>query len=169
MTINNLLRLIMVSLTLLALPACANEMRMAHNGFSFGDYGGEENQDIEILNYRYGDDKTAPTRPSDDQLATGHIPQRMYMGTFSPPGDSLYVKWRVLSTGKAYEDTVDLKSRLPSDMNNKEIHFLIKGPQLYVYLIWQKEGHTRGEPDCPARVSFDSKCAELYPDHWKNF
>ncbi|MBC7609788.1 MAG: hypothetical protein H7228_09480 [Polaromonas sp.] len=51
------------------------------------------------------------------------------------PDDDLYVKWRLKDTGKVYEDTVDLRSRLPRSIKNQSIYFIIDGEQLYVYLI----------------------------------
>jgi hypothetical protein len=53
-------------------------------------------------------------------------------------GDDLYVKWRIKSTGEIYEDTVDLRNRLPEDMHRQRIRFVVWGPQLYVYLISPK-------------------------------
>ena len=38
------------------------------------------------------------------------------------------------SVGKIYDDKVDLTSRLPADIEGLEIHFVIKGPHLYIYL-----------------------------------
>ncbi|HEU5047343.1 MAG TPA: hypothetical protein VFT64_05800 [Rickettsiales bacterium] len=141
-----------------ALAACADPI--AHHEFSFGDVNRQENKGIEILDYRYGNNKTIPTSPSADQLASGHVPQFTSVGTFDPPGDSLYVKWRVKSTGKVYQDTVDLKSRLPSNMNNKEIHFLIKDTKLYVYLI-ASEPHEVGK-------AYKRTCESLYPERLSN-
>jgi hypothetical protein len=153
-------------LILYALYACATDQRIVHHTFEFGML--DPNKDIRVLNWRYGDSQKAIAQADKEYLAMGHIPQATNEGTFSPPGDSLYVKWRVISTGKVYEDTVDLKSRLPSDMNGKTIHFSIKGPQLYVYLI-SEHGHDPKGPDCPVRLYRDYGCTELYPDHWKNF
>ena len=50
-------------------------------------------------------------------------------------GDELYVKWKLLKTGRVFEDLVDLKAMLPSDIRYHEIHFTIKEEQLLVYLI----------------------------------
>lgn len=50
-------------------------------------------------------------------------------------GDFLHVKWRVEATGKVYEDTVDLKVVLPRNIEKHRIHFVVKGQQLFVYLI----------------------------------
>jgi hypothetical protein len=162
-----LFSLLFVTVPLLyALTACATGPRMAHHEFSFGAIG--ENEGIEVLNYRYGDSKMPGTYETPYWLSKGHIGQGGGIhGTF-PVGDSLYVKWRVKSTGKIYEETVDLKSRLPSDMNDKTVHFLINGSQLFVYLI-SKEGAAPGAPDCKASAYKDYKCTELYPEHWANF
>lgn len=50
-------------------------------------------------------------------------------------GDTLYVKWRVKATNEVIEDTVDLKSRLPRDMTDHRVYFVIGGRQLNVYLV----------------------------------
>lgn len=156
-----------VCLLLLALAACANTPKAVNHAFSFGSRG--DNQGIEVLNYRYGSDsKLMPTSPPDWALATGHIGQTTSMtGTF-PPGDFLYVKWRIESTGAQYEDTVDLKSRLPSNIADQRIHFVIKGPQLYVYLI-SEQLHAAGAPDCPVKTHHIFKCTTLYPERQANF
>ena len=36
------------------------------------------------------------------------------------------------------EDTVDLKALVPSDMNRMQVYFLVRGPQLDVYLFDMK-------------------------------
>jgi len=162
----NLTRLIAASVMLIAVAACATGPKPVFHSFSYGGSG--EDRGVEILNYRYGDSKLPVTRADDAWLADGHIAQANGIGGLFPVGDSLYVKWRVISTGKVYEDTVDLKSRLPSDMDHKRIHFLIKGSQLYVYLI-TKHGHNPEGPDCPVYTYRDYGCALLYPEHWQNF
>ena len=160
--------LLVASLALLALPACADNDR--NFGFEFGML--DPNKDVEILNWRYGNSKLAYSHAPDAYLAMGHIPEADDVNGMFPPGDVLYVKWRVLSTGKVYEDTVDLHSSLPRDMKDKTIHFAIKGAQLYVYLvegITSKQLHARGAPDCPPVVYKPFQCTRIYPDHWTNF
>ena len=161
----NVTRLIVVGLMLFALPACPGTNDRVFT-FEFGML--DPNKDVEILNWRYGNSKVAYTHADTGYLATRHIPQAENTTGRFPPGDVLYVKWRVLSTGKEYENKVDLTSQLPDDMSGKTIHFSVKGPQLFVYLIDTKQGHIPGK-DCPALLYKDCKCTRLYPDHWSNF
>ncbi len=81
-------------------------------------------------------------------------------------GGFLYVKWRILSTGQVYENNIDLRERLPADIKDHRVTFLIRGPQLYVYLIT----HDRRPPDIvpngPQRYQH-LKTITLYPDQPK--
>lgn len=97
-----------------------------------------ESPDIEILNYSYGNSKLHGTSLNDETLRSGMIPQQIGIHGTMPVGRVLYVKWRIKSTGEVLEDKVDLKERLPRDIENHRIHFVVKGRQLYVYLISPK-------------------------------
>lgn len=155
---------------LYGLHACATSAFNKRN-FSF-EFGAASNKDVEVLNWRYGNSKEPFTHAPKAYQEMGHIPQGWNTGGPFPPGDVLYVKWRVLTTGKVYEDTVDLSRSLPDDLFGKAIHFDIKGPQLYVYLIngiTASERHEKDKPDCPVAIYSDFKCSRLYPDHWANF
>jgi hypothetical protein len=160
-------RLAAVGLMLFALAAYALEQnsapKWAFHTFNFGSVGSPENSGVEILAYKYGDSKTPGTYDEGHALNWTNVSGKM------PVGDYLHVKWRVLATDKIYEDKVDLKSRLPSNMEDKTIHFIVEGPKLSVYLISDKEGNARGAPDCPAHLYFHNKCTRIYPDHWSNF
>jgi len=171
---NKLPQLVFAGFALVALAVYAVEQqsgpRTAFHSFGFGSFGDDEG--IEVLNYQYGDSKLTGTRPLDYPLQQGHIEQGSGVGGEMPVADYLYVKWRVLSTGKEYEDRVDLKSRLPWSMKDKIVHFNIKGAQLYVYLIEGNDAahlHAHGGPDCPLPIYKHYKCTELYPQHWTNF
>lgn len=115
------------------LSACATGPRIVNHGFQFSV--SSDSPDVELLNYRYGNSGIAGTRAPDWALQQGKIGQSM--GSFGdmPVGDTLYAKWRVKATGEVFEDTVDLKNRLPRDISRHEIYFMIRGPQLHVYLI----------------------------------
>jgi hypothetical protein len=165
-----------LSLILCVSHAWADEQksmnRLANHAFSFGGIGIPENVGIKILNFQYGDSKAVGTYVEDAWLATGHVGQGGGVTGTMPVGDFLYVKWQILKTGEVCEDRVDLKSRLPSDMDQKIIHFTIKGQQLNVYVI---EGntpanfHASGAPDCPVSSYGAFQCTRIYPDHWANF
>ena len=79
-------------------------------------------------------------------------------------GEDLYVKWRVKSTGAIYEDTVDLRRRLPRDITGQRLYFIAQGAQLHVYLISMNE---RRPPDMPAvgpKMYSHMKVVEIYPE-----
>ncbi len=122
--------------------------------------------------YKNGDPKFHGTRPSSSELKNGRVIQSTHIAGLIPVGDSLYVTWRILATGKEYEDRVNLKSLLPWGMENKTIHFLVKDTQLIVYLIegiTSKELHAKNAPDCQLKAYDMFKCTRIYPDHWQNF
>jgi hypothetical protein len=157
---------ISVALFLGCLSGCSTAPEMVTHEFSFGNY--KENPRIEILDYQYGSSKRAGTYADKNSLASGHIPQSWGIYGTIPRGDFLYVKWRDESTGKVYEDTVDLKRRLPANITNQDIHFSIKGSQLYVYLISTQQ-HDASRADCPVHASRQFKCAMVYPEYKSNY
>jgi hypothetical protein len=78
-------------------------------------------------------------------------------------GDFLYVKWRIKGANKIYESNVDLRSRLPRNMFDNTIYFVIKGPQLYVYLVAPKKSPP-GAPSNGLRMYGSQIVKVLYPD-----
>ena len=122
---------------------------------------------IEILDHRYGDSKFPGASNPEDMLKAGKPQQRAGItGAMKRPA-SLYVKWRVLSEDRVYEDTVDLRRRLPRDITHRKVYFMVRGPQLYVYLI---DLDQRRPPDVPRdgpRVYQDYKVLRIYPDQAK--
>ncbi|KRB83466.1 hypothetical protein ASE07_23670 [Noviherbaspirillum sp. Root189] len=78
-------------------------------------------------------------------------------------GDVLYVKWLVKTSHQVYEETVDLASKLPRDIERKRIHFYIKGSNLFVYLVEHqprpKESTVGGPP-----MYQGQKVQLIYPD-----
>jgi len=79
-----------------------------------------------------------------------------------PLGDALYVKWRDKTTGHKYEDTVDLRPLLPRDMTHQRIHFVVDGPQLYVYLI-DPVPRPKDWPVVGPKKYQNEKVRQLYP------
>jgi hypothetical protein len=168
---------VVCALLLLAGCAIGQPALQAH---SFGFDARRESPDVEILNYRYGNSKNPMARPADYQLQEGKVSQ--FTNTYGEMlrGDSLYVQWRIKSTGQVYEDTVDLKSRLPADITDHTIHFIVDKTQLYVYLIspeklnpnpcpMEREERVRlSHSELPGERIFSMYCVlkiiTLYPD-----
>ncbi|KAB2318778.1 hypothetical protein F8A86_10445 [Betaproteobacteria bacterium SCN1] len=120
-------------LLLAVMSACASSPDIVEHGFSFDARW--DSRDVEILNYRYGNSNQPGARPQDYSLREGKVPQQVSITGKIPREDTLYVKWRIKTTGEVYEDTVDLKRYLPRDITGHDIRFIIEGSQLYVYLI----------------------------------
>lgn len=74
---------------------------------------------------------------------------------------SLYVKWKDDLTGNVYEDTVDLTKTLPNNLSGTNLYFIIRGPQLYVYLKLN-ELYREGTPKVGTRFP-DKANIQLYP------
>lgn len=85
---------------------------------------------VTVLNYSYSA-RAAP----EWALKEGRSPQFDNASLAMPVGDKLYVKWRINATGEVLEQTVDLRDRLPRDMTNHKIYFVIKQRELFVYVI----------------------------------
>lgn len=117
--------------SVVVLVACATGL--TNHSFSFDARW--DSPDVEVLDYQYGNSKQPGARPPEYSRREGKV--RQYVGITGDMlrGDFLYVKWRIKKTGEVYEDTVDLKSRLPADIMSHLIHFVIQDTRLYVYLI----------------------------------
>jgi hypothetical protein len=118
---------------LLAVGACSNAPANVYHSFSFDTF--LDSPDTELLDYKYGDSNFPGAANPEDLRKEGTAIQRININGRMRRGDVLFVKWRVRSTGKVYEKTVALKSRLPQDISDHRIHFIADGSELYVYLI----------------------------------
>lgn len=116
-----------------ALSACAGGSRLVQHTFAFDVIA--DSPDVELLDYRYGTSKMPVTSPSDWALKAGKIRQQGGASGAMPVGDSLYVKWRVKTTGVVLSDTVNLVDLLPKNIANHELYFVIRGQQLHIYLV----------------------------------
>lgn len=147
-------------LSTLFLGGCMTKDLVNHT-FEFN--AGWESPDIEILNFRYGiSNNTHGTYVNNETLKSGMIPQAIGIHGTMSRGDFLYVKWQIKTTGEVIEDTVDLKERLPQNIEGHRIHFLVKGRQLYVYLISpQKNPNPWVKP--PLKMYSHLKVDEIYP------
>ena len=120
-------------------------------------------QDAEVLDYIYGD-PALPTARNPERLAKeGKSLQGTDVAGPMQRGDSLYVKWRVKSSGRIHEDTVDLRRRLPANIAGHTIYFMIRGPQLYEYLVSPERRPIDMAPIGPHIFSY-LKTIQIYPD-----
>ncbi len=130
--------LICVLFIFLMMGCAMGEQKWANQSFSFNT--STESKDIDILDWQYGEHgyvgnehQSLPRAPKED-VAKGVAIGGGGLSGGMPVGDFLYVKWRVKTTGEIHEDKVDLKNKLPKDMNNHRIHFVVKPMQLYIYI-----------------------------------
>lgn len=135
---------------LLSMTACAAEPRLVDHSFEFDARW--DSPDVEILDYRYGTSSHPGARGCPKSyLHCDKTPQQAGISGEMLLGDELYVRWQIKSTGKIYEDTVDLKNHLPEDMRRQRIRFVVWGAQLHVYLISPKR-----KDGCPDDYSQDA-------------
>ena len=120
------------------------------------------NPDMEVLDYQFGDSEQTLTQMAEFRRREGLAIQRLGAGAYMPKPEYVYVKWRNMQTGEVFEGRADLRGHLPDGIDNYEITFFVKGPQLYVYLI--SPHYDRRPTDWPkGPTSSYRKEWELYP------
>lgn len=160
---------ICIGVTIVILSACTtwDPIKYPRHAFSFDTK--RDSPDAEVLEYEYGSKRKVG---SYSNSAFTSVNQNFPAENTSGPilrGDFLYVKWRIRSHTNAgeyigyYEDRVDLRSRLPENITGLRIHFLIKGSQLYVYLI-SPELKLASEADGPVSQYKRQIQTQIYPD-----
>ncbi len=123
-------------LLLSVLTACATpQLLSGHALHNFSFDASRESTGTVVLFYRYGSANEYGLQTEQEDLPQGKSRQGVSVTGDMPVGKDLYVKWRDEATGKVYEETVDLKSRLPFSMDKQQLHFIIEGAQLFVYVI----------------------------------
>jgi hypothetical protein len=134
-----------------AMTACATGPKVVSHAFSFdGNYDKWANS-VDLLAYAYGDqyhmvrnDVANPRSPVFAGLSK--LPPGTGINGPMPVGDFLQVKWRLHSTGEVLEERVDLRGRLPKDMTDHELTFVIDGRQLYVFVVTPRRKNSSDEP-----------------------
>jgi len=106
---------------------------MVRHSFSFNTI--VDSPGAEVLDYQYGGSGLFGMHANKDKVRLGKVFPAWSTSGVMPKGEFLYVKWRLKSSDQVYEDKVDLTTRLPADITDYGIHFVIRGPQLFVYLI----------------------------------
>lgn len=159
------LKLLFVCILPFALISCATGgTTVVNHVFSFDT--NRDSPDVQVLDYQYGDCKEFGTCANKYRVAEGKVFNAWTGGGLMPRGDFLYVKWRIKQTGQLFEDRVNLKDRLPDDITDCRIHFVIRGSQLYVYLI-SPERRPASIPAGPVKLYKHLKQYQIYPDQPK--
>lgn len=159
-------RILLSALAALVLTGCATGPRQIFHSFNFdgwkdGWYSGPDSN-VQLQEYSYGDQYHMVRKKV--QPGESRIPANTSVSGPMPVGEFLYVRWRLKDIGEMVEHRVDLRDRLPRDMKNQEITFVIAGKDLYVYLI-TNQGKDYGTP--PILRTWISKqyvTYEIYPN-----
>lgn len=167
------LKCLFASLMLFGLTACATggimdkDVYQAHT-FSFDTL--HDSPDVDVLDYQYSNSRHNGVRANPERIKMGEDFGGTSISGSILRGDFLYVKWRVKKPGTllpeylgTYEDRVDLSLRLPADITNLRIHFVIRGAQMYVYLIWPGLKDV-SVPEGPVKMYRHQKQVQIYPD-----
>lgn len=157
------LRWLITAIAVVVLAGCAGPASIVEHSFSFDTL--KDGQDAEVIDYRYGSSRL-PVRAPEWAVKEG---KTFTFNSVSGPmlrGEFLYVKWRLKSTGQVYEDNVDLHQRLPADIKDHRIHFIINGSQLYIYLI-SPERRAKDTPAIGPSMYSYRKTTVIYPDQSK--
>lgn len=154
-------RWLITALVAVTLAACASTPELVRHGFGFDFIS--DSPEAELLDYRYGESKNPAARNSAVWHSQGKSKQQLLTAGEMLVGNELYVKWRLKSTGEVFEETVDLKSRLPTDIKGSRIYFMVRGSQLYVYLI-TAQPRTKDEPPNGPSTWSSRRTLTIYPD-----
>lgn len=173
----SLLRQLLLLILFLSLSACATGgPRMMNHTFSFNtvtDSSDGRHPEAEVIDYQYGTNGISGTSANKEKVALGKPFYGMNTGGLMPRGEFLYVKWRILASGEVFEDRVDLTTRLPKEMEGLKLHFVVRGSQLYTFLIypwdgkpWDRESYRTEFLPIPGGVKrfHGKKYVQLYPD-----
>lgn len=150
---------------LVVLTACATGPKVVAHAFSFNGLHDKWADKVDLLAYAYGDEyvkvREDLANPSSSLYAgkTGLPPSTGVNGPM-PIGKFLHVKWRVKATGEVLEERVSLRDRLPTDMTNHELTFVIDGRQLLVYVVTPRRKKSADEP--PILKTWRSEFAYAY-------
>jgi len=122
-----------------------------------------DDQNAYFLDYRYFHGSTILVEAPDYQVSRGD--ELVGTSIYGPMaiGTSLYAKWIDKSSGKIYEDTANLVGKLKGDINGKRIYFMIRGSQMYVYLI-SHETRSEGTSLIGPKYLDNHYITQLYPD-----
>lgn len=132
---------------LVVMAGCATGPKVVSHSFNYDGFNDKWADKVDLLAYSYGDQYP---KLKDKAAAGSTIGAQGNVNGPIPVGEFLYVQWRVKATGEVLEQRIDLRDRLPRDMTDHGLTFLMDGRQLYVYVTtpatqqaWGKTGTHR--------------------------
>ena len=140
---------------------------IASQNYSFGFDLRDDNQHAVILDYWFGNSRADRwIFPGDWYVEQGTPFYFEGVTGAMLHAQALYVKWRDTETGKIYEDTVNLRHRLPNNIENHKVYLMIRGPKLYVYLV-SREPRPADMPSNGPAMYASRIVTTIYPDEVK--
>jgi hypothetical protein len=142
---------------------CAVGPKKALHSFSFDAVF--HMNDIEVVDFRYGSGPAFPirTRCMPDTMRGGKCLQGTTASLLTEVADTLWVKWKIISTGEIVEDTIVLAKWLPVKMDGATIFFIIRGRQLTLY-VDTEEPRPKGFPVYEGVRNQYTKVYKIYPE-----
>lgn len=158
-------RWLALGLLVVVMAGCATGPKVVSHAFSFNGLHDKWANKVDLLAYAYGDRyhmvREDLANPSSSLYAgKSSLPPSTGVNGPMPVGEFLRVKWRVKATGEVFEESVELRNRLPADMTNHELTFVIEERQLYVYVVTPRRKKSADEP--PVLKTWRSEFAHAY-------
>ncbi|MBC7620630.1 MAG: hypothetical protein H7293_16875 [Candidatus Saccharibacteria bacterium] len=150
-------------MALMGLSGCAAGPQGSYHTFSIDGAYDKWSQSIDLLEYDYGGVHSMVRdkgKSEADKVSTFTS-----INATMPNGEYLYAKWRIKSTGEVIEKRVDLRGRLPDNMLNHGITFVIDGQQLYIFLITPTKKIYGAPPILRTYRSKSYVSYEIYPNN----
>ncbi len=152
------------------MSGCATTPHQVFHSFTFdgwndGWYTGPQSN-VQLQEYSYG----AQYHMVRKKVQPGELflPPRTSINGPMPVGEFLYVRWLLKDSQEMIEHRIDLRDRLPRDMQNKTVTFVIDGKQLYVYLVTSQPKPYYGAPPIVRSWHSSSYFAyEIYPTRYQ--
>lgn len=149
-----------ISLVLVACTTVGGP-KLVNHAFNFDGWNDGWQATVELLEYAYGDQYAMVRRKAQDGYSAGVTAG---VNGAMPVGEFLYVKWRLKASGEVLEQRVDLRDRLPRNMTDHELTFVVDGRQLYVYVVTpQAQAKTVKQRSHRTWLSRHNVTYEIYP------
>lgn len=136
--INFLTKTALTVTALTSLLACSNLAQSIPGKTQYATYSTAfsrwDRPTITVIDYQYSSNDKVFERWSPSLKAEGRNSGGGGYYGYRPVVEKLYVKWQLLETGEVFEDTADLRGKLPKSMERKILYFVVWDKQLNIYI-----------------------------------